>query len=254
MLEDTRKLEGSQLKLEKRLDLYRQRMDEIVRRLDVVEAFIRGDRNAVYLPTTVECIYLQFRITLEVIATASLTVNQNALDELTTVGRRKWHAGDILEAVETINPDYYYPKPTRLIKDSRVGRVEGYRGEWRDFKGDYLTREKFTTLYDISSKVIHSENPFDKSSYVKDTKKYRNLVNQAKKWHQRIINLLTHHYFKLVGEEKTLHLAHTVGEDRLFKISTFVQLENVNADSPDEELIRERSVKLTSLSQPRSEE
>ena len=68
--------------LQARLTQYRERMDEVVRRMDVVEAFIRGDRNALYLLTTVESIYLQLRNSLEVIATASLTMNQEALGEL----------------------------------------------------------------------------------------------------------------------------------------------------------------------------
>ena len=211
-----------------------------MRRMTVVEALIRGDRDALYLPTTVECIYLQLRNTLEVIATASLAVNQDAMRELRKIGRKKWHAGDILEAVQTINPDYYYPKPTRLKKDPRVGHIEGYRGQWVDFKGEYLTRENFTTLYDIASKAVHSENPFNGKSYLKDTKQCQILVKQASKWRLRIINLLTHHYFKLAGEENTLHIAHTVGKDKLFQIVTFEKIENLNADSSDKEITEAR--------------
>ena len=78
------------------------------------------------LPTTVESIYLQFRHVLELIATASLSVNQVANDELRKEGRKKWHAGHILDAVETVNPGYYYPQ-TNSIDRVRVAnrpRVE----------------------------------------------------------------------------------------------------------------------------------
>ena len=231
--------------LQARLTQYRERMDEVVRRMDVVEAFIRGDRNALYLLTTVESIYLQLRNSLEVIATASLTMNQEALGELSNVGRRKWHAGDILEAVETTNPDYYYPKPTRLKPDARVGQIEGYRGEWVDFKGDYLTRQKFGTLYDIASKVLHTGNPFDRKAYAKDTKQCRALIRDAGKWRKRIANLLTHHYFKLAGEENRLFLAHAVGEERKFKITAFERLEDLSAESSDQEIAEARAQKLT---------
>ena len=110
-----------------------------------------------------------------------MIVNQEALGELSNVGRRKWHAGDILEAVETTNPDSYYPKPTRLKSGARVGQIEGYRGEWVNFKGGDLTREKFSTLYDISSKVIHTGNPFDRKAYAKDSKQCRALIRDARK-------------------------------------------------------------------------
>ena len=129
--------------------MYQERMQEIMRRLEVVETLASGQGSTVYLPTTVESIYLQFRNVLELIATASLTVNPNANNLLMKQGVRKWHAGDILEAVKIINSDYYYPKPTRLVAEDAgaflVG-VEGYRGGMKDFKGDYLTREKFASL------------------------------------------------------------------------------------------------------------
>lgn len=230
--------------LQARLTQYKERMNELARRLDVVESFIRGDRNALYLPTTVESIYLQLRNSLEVIATASLTMNQDALGELSKVGRRKWHAGDILEAVETTNPDYYYPKPVRLKPDARVGQIEGYRGQWIDLKGDYLTRQKFATLYDIASKVLHTGNPFDRKAYAKDSKQCRKLIRDAGKWRKRIVNLLTHHYFKLPGEEDWLFLAYTVSEEGKFEVATFETMKGLSADSSDEEIADGRAQKL----------
>ena len=219
---------------QKRLGMYRGRIQEIVNRLDVVKEFSALRKNALYLPTTVECIYLQLRKTLELIATASLVVNEDAKAVLSEEGRKKWHAGDILEAVETVNPDYYYPKPTRLVEKSKDGfevGVDGYRGEWEDFKGDYLTREKFTTLYDACSRVIHTPNPFDRRALVRDPKKDKSLLTQAQKWHKRITNLLTHHYFKLAGEEDMLYVCHTVGPNAEFKIDSFKRMDGLG-DTP----------------------
>ena len=55
-------------------------------------------------------------------------------------------------------------------------------------------------------------------------------------------NLLTHHYFKLAGEEDRLFLAHTVGEEKKFKITAFEKMEDVNAASSDEEIANARKL------------
>ena len=62
---------------------------------------------------------------------------------------------------------------------------------------------------------------------------------------KRIANLLTHHYFKLAGEENRLFLAHTVGEERKFKITAFERLEDLSAESSDQEIAEARAQKLT---------
>ena len=50
--------------LHARMNLDIERMDEVVRRTKVVDAFVRGDLNALYLLPTVESIYLQLRNSL----------------------------------------------------------------------------------------------------------------------------------------------------------------------------------------------
>ena len=178
---------------EKKLSLYADRMKEIVKRTDVIDAFLDRRISALYVPTTVESIYLQFRNILELIATASLIVNENASVTLNEEGRRKWHAGDILDAVEVVNPNFFYPKPIRAKKS----HLPGVQYNHRDFKGDYLTREKFSTLYDMCSKTIHTVNPLDPRVH---TRNYDRLLKDAKKWRKRIHALLIHHEFRLVGD------------------------------------------------------
>ena len=220
-----------------RVEMYRVRMQEIVYRLDVVESLLHGDSSLLYLPTTVECVYLQFRKVLELIATASLVANHDADDVLRKEGMRKWHAGDILEAVETVNPDYYFPKPVRLVERSRDGfsvGLDGYRGEWKDFKGDYLTREKFTTLYNVCGGLLHSPNPFDKKAIVQNTKGDKRKMQQARKWRRRIIELVTHHTFSLVGEKDTLYVCHTVGPSADFHVARFQKLEIPDNPTPED--------------------
>ena len=141
-----------------------------------------------------ESIYLQLRSILELIATASLIVNDGAALKLNEPGKRKWAAGDILKAVEEINPNFYYPKPVRAIEAERPD----IQYEHQEFKGDYLTREQFNTLYDICSKTIHVQNPFDKKARAKD---YKRLLKDATKWRNRIRELLVSHEFRLIDDD-----------------------------------------------------
>ncbi len=212
-----------------RLRMYRERMQEVKQRLDVVATLLGG--ALVYDHPTVECIYLQLRNVLELIATASLSANPGANSELERNGRRKWHAGDILEAVKAVNPAYYFPKPTRLVPDhgSDLGNMEGYRGEQRDFEGDYLTRERFTSLYDLCSATLHTPNPFDRRARPRDRRANARLLRQAEVWHRRIQNLLCHHQFFLPGDDERMYVCH-VQEDGTFNIAIFQKMEDISAD------------------------
>lgn len=178
---------------ETKLSLYADRMKDIVKRTEVIDAFLDRRISALYVATTVESIYLQFRNILELIATASLIVNENAIIVLNEEGRRKWHAGDILDAVEEVNPDFFYPKPVRAKKS----HLPGIKYDHKDFKGDYLTRERFTTLYDVCSKTIHTVNPLDPKAHAKN---YDRSLKDARIWRARIHSLLIHHEFRLAGD------------------------------------------------------
>jgi len=232
----------------KRLRMYTERMQEIKQRLDVVSTLIGG--ALIYDHPTVECIYLQFRNVLELIATASLSANPAANAELRKQGRRKWHAGDILEAVEVVNREYYFPKPTRLIEDegSELAKLEGYRGAQRDFKGDYLTRERFASLYALCGSTLHTPNPFDKRAKQRDRKANARLMRQAADWHRRIRNLLVHHQFFLPGDDDTMYVCHLQPNGK-FNIATFQKMEGVNADSTLTEVASARARALAKNSE-----
>ena len=218
-----------------KLEMYCERMQEIARRLDVVNAFLRGNKDALYLLPTVECIYLQFRYILELIATASLTVNEGAKDVLNEEGQRKWHAGDILAAVEEVNPHFYYPQPVR----PKNYHHPGIKHDLKEYKGDYLTKEKFITLYDVCGKVLHTPNPFDRKAYMKNSKK---LLKDAEKWVNRITPLLYHHTFRLAGDDDRLYVGHMVKDK--FRVATFQKMKNLNKNSTPKEIEKARAMYL----------
>ena len=230
------RMEKSNMNVNNRLDMYCERMQEIARRMDVVNAFLGGSRNALYLLPTVECIYLQFRNILELIATASLTMNEDAKAVLNEEGYRAWHAGDILAAVERVNPSFYYPQPVRPKKHPHPN----IKHDLKSYRGDYLTKEKFITLYDLCSKVIHTPSPFDRKAYLKDGKKCEALLKDAEKWVERIKPLLYHHTFKLAGDEDFMYVGHMVKDK--FHVATFQKMENLDKDSSPEEVEEVRAM------------
>ena len=181
------------------IGVYADRMQEIVKRAHVVDAIITAFRSGIpqtlYLPTTVETIYLQFRFILELIATASLMVNEGAIEKLNAGRRRGWHAGDILRAVEEVNPEFFYPKPVSASEKGSItlGGVKHNLYEHKE-KRDYLTRERFTTLYDVCNKVLHARGPGEQD--------YSRLLDDAdKKWRFQIRALLLHHEYRLMGDD-----------------------------------------------------
>ena len=208
--------------------MYRERMQQIVRRLEVAKALGEGRANMCYSSNTVEGIYLQFRHVLELIATASLSINPGANEELLNRGRQAWNAGAILKAVKIVNPDHFYPKPVRLVKDKGDPfDVRGrYVGELKDFTGDYLTPDKFDTLYDVCSRFLHTPNPFRAKSAPRTRETDRNHWKRAPNWHKRIIELVTHHKFRPAWtQDKVFFLCHTVGESHEFHIDEFERME-----------------------------
>ena len=215
-----------------KLEMYRDRIAEAKRRLDVIEAFLAGQVSAVYLPTTVESVYLQFRKVLELIVMASISANDGATDVIAEERLRDWHAGDILKAIRKVNCSYYYPTPSRLHegRSSLLPDAGGsYRGEIVDFDGDFLTEDRFQTLYDRASEVIHTPNPFGRRPKAPD---YASLWSQADAWHRRIANLLSHHHFKLPGDKDSMYVCY-LGSDGEFHLATFVRIADVN-DVPEE--------------------
>jgi len=187
--------------LDDRLRMYRERMQQTVYRTQVVIAILDDLGRLLFEWPAVESIYLQFRKILELIATASLSVNESAGRSITARLQKKPHAEDILKEVERVNPDFFYPKHTRLVEDDPVDR-------WEDFTGDYLTREKFTSLYALASSVVHTPHPFRPPKQARTNAQLR---KQAKQWCERIIRLLTHHHFELMGYPGLRFVCHNTG-------------------------------------------
>ena len=81
------------------LEEYARRMQDIVRRTAAIHQIKGIDAGVPWIVVT-EIVYLQLRHILELLATALLTVNRGAVDEIGAAGIRSWHALDILRIIE----------------------------------------------------------------------------------------------------------------------------------------------------------
>ena len=200
---------------DEQLQEYARRLQDIVRRTAAINQIRRIDTGVAWIVVT-EAVYLQLRHTLELLATALLTVNRQAIAQLGKPGVRSWHALDILRAIAEVNDDFY-PVPTRDGPRDAHGVIQIV-----DKKGDFLTQEKFVTLYNACGEILHTRNPFARKPAMRLESKddCERLLRAADRWQGRIVRLLTHHRFKVKGDE-TLYIAHTVGEERTFHVTEF---------------------------------
>ena len=131
-------------------------------------------------------------------------------------GVRSWHALDILSAIAKVNNEFY-PVPTKNGPRDEHGAIQIV-----EKRGDFLTLEKFVTLYNACGEVLHTRNPFARKPAVRvETREdCERLLKAADRWQSRIVRLLTHHTFKVKGDD-TLYIAHTVGEERVFHVTEF---------------------------------
>ncbi|MXX22389.1 MAG: hypothetical protein F4Y02_17665 [Chloroflexi bacterium] len=168
-------------------------MEEIKKRIRVVDAFQNGSRNALYLKTTVESIYLQFRMILELIAMASLSASPEYMARYERF-RRHYNGKRIFKDLEKVNPDFY-PRPTRQVVDADSGKVV----EVVDVQSGFLTKDQYVELYDICGDLLHAENP-----YAQGQQDMKLRLQQAAEWKNRIVTLLNHHQVQLANSGKQI--------------------------------------------------
>ncbi|MDE2759368.1 MAG: hypothetical protein OXH90_03595 [Paracoccaceae bacterium] len=214
-----------------RFTKYCDKMQDMVFRLQVVETLLKDENHLINGQPKVECVYLQLRLVLERIATASLVVNEKANSRLLDDVRRKWHSGDILGAVESINPHFYYPRPLREAAEFQGGDLVCLMEErlvyLRDMGGDYLTRENFTTLYNQCGSILHTPNPLDGNANSRDNENDLKLLVQADKWRKRIIRLLNTHEFRFGDKEDKYYLCFLITDKKTGKFFNVAEFEVV---------------------------
>jgi len=164
-------------------------MAEVKARSRLIDEIGEGRVSVFPQPARVEFVYLQFRKILELIAMGSLLANSKAFGQVQANIQRYWNAKDLLKDIHGINPDFY-PRP--IIQEPSQRR--GVKIDWLDRPDDYLTKDRFITLYDRCGSILHARNPFAPEQ------DYAKLEEVSPKWHLRIVNLLNAHVIHLVGD------------------------------------------------------
>jgi len=170
---------------------YLRLMWEVEKRLEVLNGFISGEIDSLYLLATIESEALQLRKILELIAFASLVTHKEAYESVRKDILKDWHAKRIMRKVENLNPDFY-PIPTVGVRN----------GKWQNLRGGFLTRKQFESLYDRCGNILHAKNPFSKVS--QHTLSFHNSVPD---YVARIEMLLRDHRVRLIGARDEIRVS-----------------------------------------------
>jgi hypothetical protein len=161
-------------------------MKEIKLRTEVITLFLSGQREAGYVPTTIETVGLQFRKVFELIVFASLAANQYEYSRVYADFAKHWEAGKLLKNLRKINPNFY-PKPVIELSSNSPG-VEF---ELKERDHDYLTQGELAVAHGKCGSLMHAANPFAKPI---DYEAYRQAFQS---WQTKIVNLLNCHQVQL---------------------------------------------------------
>jgi hypothetical protein len=137
------------------LKLYIKQMNEIKRRLFVIDKFLKIENDDYSIQRNIENIALQIRIILELISLGSLILNKEKYNEMYNRYSRDWNARCIIKDIERVNPEFY---PTALYQKD-LSRPFG-KGEVDKKVSGYLTKKNFIKFYEIMNGALHARNPY----------------------------------------------------------------------------------------------
>jgi hypothetical protein len=201
--------------------LYANSMSRVRQRVDLVQRLLGRELDLGSEAFDAELVYLQFRKILEEIAFSSLAANKTEYSALHANFAKHWKAEKILQELEKLNPNFY-PQPLESPTSA-----PGFH-HFDQLSGGFLTREEFTALYDISSEVLHTRNPYSQDD----------LVIQARysgdQWVLRIQRLLSWHSVRLLSGEILVVNIPPSGTVHVYPGSVGVDFEPLHAEGTAE--------------------
>jgi hypothetical protein len=180
-------------------------MEEIKKRVSVIDFFLFGGGHTLYQPTTIETVSLQLRKILELIAFGSLVANKEAYSSAYEKFATHWNARFLLRDLERVNQDFY-PKPVVEIPSPDPRALH----QLKDRDTDYLTREEFEKAYEKIGAIMHAANPYGSKV---DLDYYLGRLPTC--WTE-ILNLLNNHQVRLLND-RGFYVIH-MKEDRDDKV------------------------------------
>lgn len=176
-------------------------MEEIKRRIAVINTFVSGNVNALYKVTTIESVYLQFRKILEIIALGSMIANKNEFSRFYKKFSDYWNANKLLKALQYVNLDFY-PRPIIEIPSKNPS----VKMEWQDKKDGFLTKSDFVKLYKNCGRILHIDDPYSPKV------DYDYYTHNIQTWLDKIMSLLNSHTIKLI-KDPNIYLVHMLEKD-----------------------------------------
>jgi hypothetical protein len=166
--------------------LYCKIMDDLKARVALIRSFVQG-QSLGREDFDGEIVSLQLRKCLEIVAFSSLIVNERVYAQTHADFRTHWRAKKIVDNIKKLNPDFF-PRPVFLSHQDENG-VKHF-----DYvKDGFLTLEELISLYDKTSSVIHTWNPFRTDPRIVD------FGRSIEEWVQRLQRLLDLHIIRGVG-------------------------------------------------------
>jgi len=179
--------------MEVMLGEYAAQMEEIKRRTASIKKLAEIAYGQLPVAIVTECVYLQFRKILELIAMSSLVANRQAMEEMNRSRKKlgnQWNGDAILKLVEGINRDFY---PVPIIE--RPSRHPPAKADLVEKTDGFLSRGEFSRLYNLCGGLMHADNPLGKRT------DYRALWEEGPAWESRVMELLGCHKIRLVGQD-----------------------------------------------------
>jgi hypothetical protein len=168
------------------IQIYTNSMARIRERIDFIADM---NTNKIEVGSTAfkaELMFVQFRKILEEIAFSTLAANRDEYEKLHANFAVHWKAKAILKELRALNPDFYpvpHKPPVKTGGKTFFGSVQD----------GFMTPDEFVTLYQASSEVIHTRNPY-KGGDPTIRAKYT-----VAEWIKRIQKLLTWHRAQLIN-------------------------------------------------------
>jgi hypothetical protein len=194
---------------------YVQCMEEVKNRLVAAwSMFGNNTHTTPFRATNIEFACLQIRKILELIALASLSANKEEYSKQHANFSKHWRAKAILQAVEKVNPNFY-PTPTREVGDPS--------GQIRDIElltEGFLTKQEFSTVYDLCSQTLHASNPYGEQI------NYPFFEKEIPVWLEKIKKLLNTHIVMLLNKRESLWIILRSQDDGKVKGTIFKKIED----------------------------
>ncbi|GAB3361713.1 hypothetical protein [Lysobacter tyrosinilyticus] len=170
--------------METEAQIYCALMSEAKQRIELIRQLDAGEIGATRTEFTVEFACLNLRRILELVAFSSLAANRSAYSRHHADFGTHWKAERILKKLETIHSSFF-PLPMSE-PGSHMAEVDR----------TCLTRSDFAALYDITSEVLHTWNPYRPGSRQID------LIRSPKEWTHLIWELLRVHMLTIAESDK----------------------------------------------------